>query len=104
MSEQKKNKSSGYVSLILAVLVVGAILLLFFQNDRDEEIVLFYQRVTMSLSFLIFFCIFLGFLLGFLLMVPGRWRLYRANKKLKKELDVKKESQFISNSTKQNEQ
>lgn len=96
MTEQKKANSSSYLTLILAALVMGAVLLLFFQNNRDAEIVLFFQRVTMSLSFLIFFCIFLGFLLGFLMMLPGRWRLYRSNKKLKKEMEGLRENQYIS--------
>jgi uncharacterized integral membrane protein len=98
MTDQKKSKSGGYVSWILAALVIIAVLLLFFQNNKDAEIILFFQRITMSLSILIFFCIFLGFLLGLFMIFPGRWRLYRANKRLRKEVEELKETQFISSS------
>ena len=86
MAEIPQNKKSGYVSLILAAFLVVIILILFFQNSADINVKLITNNVSMPLSLLILICIFLGIMLGAILIMPGRWRLYRANRRLKKEI------------------
>jgi len=102
MTEPKKKSKSGYVSFILAALLVAVILILYFQNNEPGKLVLFSSQVEIQRNLLILICITIGFILGAFVMIPGRWRLYRANRKLKKELKnislPTKDEQYISKS------
>jgi uncharacterized integral membrane protein len=89
----EENKTNGkYLSLILAILLIGILVALFLQNSSDTEINFLFINMRIATNILVPFCVLIGFLLGVGMMFSGRWRLYRANKKLKKELEnLKKE-------------
>lgn len=86
MTDKQKKKSSSFIPFILAALVLTVIIILYFQNHESTQLTLFSSRVEVQLNLLILSCIIIGFLLGAIIMIPGRWRLFMANRRLKKEL------------------
>jgi uncharacterized integral membrane protein len=86
MTDTQKKKSSGFIPFILAALLLTVVIILYFQNHESINLTLFSSRVEIQLNLLILSCIIVGFLLGAIVMIPGRWRLYMANRRLKKEI------------------
>lgn len=100
MNKEIKKTKSGYLSWIIATLLFGAMALLFMQNSEDMSLVVFWQPIMIAKNLLITFCSLLGFVLGLIVVLPGRWKLKRANRKLlkaQKEID-KKAKAFLSTS------
>lgn len=95
-----KNKSGFSFSWLLALLFGALFILIFFQNQEDVEWTFLWNKFKLPLSLIITINFTLGLFLGILLILPGRWRLFRSNRKLKKEIEslpkLKKEDNYIS--------
>jgi uncharacterized integral membrane protein len=87
MTKKSSPKSKSSFSWVFALLFGLAFLVMFIQNQEDVEWTFFWNKVHLPLSLIVTINFTLGLLLGILLLFPGRWRLYRNNKKLKKELE-----------------
>ena len=94
----QEKKTNLFWSWLPAILLIIILLSLFFQNQEETNINFLFMHMRVATNLLIPFCVFLGFLLGVLMMFSGRWRLYKTNKSLKKEIDsLKKEKDSFIN-------
>jgi uncharacterized integral membrane protein len=94
-----EKKSNGkFLSWILAVLLIIILIVLFVQNESETELNFLITDMQVATNILIPFCLLIGFFFGVGIMASGRWRLHRANKKLKKEVErlTKEQDTFTS--------
>lgn len=89
--ETKTEKKSGFsFSWILVIVFCTVFGIMFFQNQKDVYWNFLWHEGEIPLSLLITGVFSLGLFLGLSLLLPGRWRLYRANKKLKNQIEENK--------------
>lgn len=82
--QKKEGISFGWILVLFFALLF---ILILFQNQQDVEWVFLWKKISLPFSLVITIVFGLGLFTGVMLLLPGRWKLYRKHRALKKQLE-----------------